>query len=200
MKQVVIIHGGDTFASYEDYLAFLKDFEIDFGRYFAGKKDWKGGLGEALGADYQVIAPSMPNKTNAKYLEWKIWFEKFLPHLSDGVILVGHSLGGTFLAKYLSEETMPVQVGGTFLVAPVFDGALSDESLADFVLPASLAKLQEQGGSVFLYHSEDDYVVPVVNATKLKEALPGATYRPFTDRGHFNQETFPEIVTDIRSL
>ncbi len=63
----------------------------------------------------------MPNKTNAQFEEWKIWFEKFIPFLNDGVILVGHSLGGVFLAKYLSENKFPKKIGGVFLVSAVYE-------------------------------------------------------------------------------
>lgn len=200
MRQVVVIHGGDTFATHEDYLAFLRDFPIDLDRYRPGKKDWKGTLQQQLGAGYDVIAPAMPNKGNAKYAEWKLWFEKFVPLLDAEIVLVGHSLGGTFLAKYLAENDLPRTVLGTLLVAPVYDGEASDESLADFDLPPSLAKVAQQSGKLFLYHSSDDPVVPVSNAAQFRAALPTATYRAFADRGHFNQEAFPEIVEDIRSL
>src|SRR4051812_10882369 len=105
-KQVVVIHGGDTFGTYEEYIAFLKDFAIDSLEYFM-KMGWKDTLQESLGGAYQVILPKMPNKINAKYVEWKVWFEKLLPLLNNEIILIGHSLGGTFLAKYLSENKLP---------------------------------------------------------------------------------------------
>ena len=103
-KQVVVIHGGDTFETYEEYLNFLRGYEIDIERYKSDKRDWKPWLRQRLGSDYEVILPIMPNKTNARFDEWKIWFEKFIPFLHDNVLLIGHSLGGTFLAKYLSEN------------------------------------------------------------------------------------------------
>src|SRR3989344_3659970 len=102
--QIVVIHGGDTFDTYEQYLSFLKNYKIDFERFRENKKDWKATLAEKLGENYEVISHSMPNKRNAKYIEWKIWFEKFIPFLNPEVILVGHSLGGAFLAKYFSEN------------------------------------------------------------------------------------------------
>ncbi len=33
-----------------------------------------------------------------------------------------------------------------------------------------------------------------------KAALPNATERIFEDRGHFNQEELPEIITDIKRI
>ncbi len=200
-KQIILVHGGDTFNTYEEYLSFLKDWkDIDFERYRKLEKDWKQSLNEKLGEDYEVIAPGMPNKQNAKYLEWKIWFEKFVPYFEPEVILVGHSLGGTFLAKYLSENDLPKKIIATFLIAPVFDEIEIKESLADFKLPESLEKLEKQGGKIFLYHSKDDPVVPFADFEKFKKALKTATGRTFIDRRHFKQEKLPELVKDIKSL
>src|SRR3989344_2357650 len=195
-KQVVVIHGGDTFDTYEKYLRFLRRFRIDFKRYFDGKRGWKENLGEILGDDYQVIQPDMPNKFNAKYPELQIWFEKFIPHLNGEVILVGHSLGGTFLAKYLSENTFPKKIKGVFLVSPPFDDN-ADYSLSDFALPK---KLKLQTKHVFIYHSSDDDVVPFADLNKYTSAINNVTAKQFTDRGHFNQEEFLELVEDIKNL
>ncbi len=199
-KQIIVIHGGDTFDSYEEYLKFLKDFQIDFEEYRIGKIGWKKTLRERLGDDFEVIAPDMPNKINAKYSEWKIWFEKFIPHFNQGVILVGHSLGGTFLAKYLSENNFPKKILATFLIAPAYDDEHSDYSMADFILPESLSRFERQGGKIFIYGSEDDPVVQSIDFEKYENKLKGAIMKKFTDRQHFNQEELPEIIEDIKSL
>jgi len=198
MKQVIIIHGGDTFETYDEYLSFLKNFEVDIS-YFK-KKGWKNSFQEKVGNDFEVIAPKMPNKENAKYLEWKIWFEKILPQLNNELILIGHSLGGIFLAKYLSENKLSKKVVATLLVAAPFDSSDAEYTLADFVLPDDLTLFEEQGGSIILYHSKDDPVVPFVDLNKYIAKLKAARAVVFEDRGHFNQENFPEIVLDIKNI
>jgi uncharacterized protein len=198
-KQVVVIHGGTTFDKYDEYLSFLKSFAIDTLDFFRGGS-WKGTLEEELGDGYEVIAPQMPNKTNAKYSEWKIWFEKIVPLLGEEVILVGHSLGGIFLAKYLAEHKLGNKVSGVLLVAAPFDARDEDHTLADFELPADLGNLAGLGDRVRLYHSKDDAVVPFADLEKYRKVLPEAGTRIFEDRGHFNQEEFPELVEDIKSL
>jgi len=195
-EQVIVIHGGDTFKTYGAYMRFLKRFQIDFEDYMNGRKSWKSRLAEDLGEEYQVIAPSMPCKYNAKYPEWQIWFEKFIPHLAGEVILVGHSLGGTFLVKYLSENKFLKKIKGVFLVAPPYDDS-SDYSLDTFKLPKKL-KLQTE--NTMIYHSDDDNVVPVSDLSKYGKAIPNVTIKQFTDRGHFNTEEFPELVEDIKKL
>lgn len=198
-KQVVLIHGGDTWETYEQYLEYLKNREIDFEKHGLRKDDWQGNLGERLGDNYQVIRPEMPSKRNAKYLEWKIWFEKFFPFLNDEVILVGSSLGGTFLAKYLAENQFPKKIKAIFLVAACFDD-LPEEPLLDFNLPGNLKKIADQSEKVILYHSKDDNVVPFPHLAKFQQALPKATVRIFEDRKHFNQEELPELIQDIKNL
>ncbi|MBI4121210.1 MAG: alpha/beta hydrolase [Parcubacteria group bacterium] len=198
LKQVVFIHGGDAFASYEKYLEALRN--VEYTPSVQGEKRWKHTLAERLGPDFEVLAPAMPCKDNAKYTEWKIWFEKVLPYVHDGVVLIGHSLGGLFLAKYLSENEFPKEVRATFLVGAVFDEDSETHSVGDFDLPASLEHFAKHGGDIFLYHSEDDPVVPVSAVEKYGKALPDAEEHIFADRGHFLQGEFPELVERIKNL
>ena len=101
-QQVFVIHGGTAFDTYEEYISYLQKKEVSLEKLLG--RDWKLNLQDNLGSDYEVFLPKMPNAQNAVYKEWCIWFEKYLPLLDDGVILVGHSLGAVFLAKYLSEH------------------------------------------------------------------------------------------------
>ena len=197
-KQIVIIHGGDTFDTYEEYLLNLRNLSLNFER--TKLKGWKESLGQKLGDEYEIIMPTMPNKANAKYLEWKIWFDKLVPFLESEVILIGNSLGAIFLPKYLSENDFPKKVVATFLVAAPFDAEGTDYSLADFVLPSSLERFEKQGGKIFIYQSKDDPVVPFANAEKYKKSLPNAELCPFEDRQHFGQLEFPEIIEKIKKL
>lgn len=199
-RQIVVVHGGETFKNYGEYLAVLRSWEINLDDILSPKKDWKDSLSQNLGDGFEIVAPKMPNKLNAKYLEWKIWFEKLIPHMRDGLVLIGHSLGGIFLAKYLSENKLPKKIIATLLVAAPHDDKDSDYSLADFQLPESLNLFSTQSEKIFLYHSNDDMVVPFANLQKFHKELPGSNTVIFTDRGHFNQESFPELIEQIKSL
>lgn len=196
-RQIIVIHGGDTFDTHREYISFLKERKIDFEEYRHPKKNWKENLSRDLGGKFEVIMPKMPNKINAKYFEWKIWFDKFVPYFKPNVMMIGHSLGGIFLAKYLSENEFPKKISATFLVAAPYDDEDSDYSLADFRLPKNLSKLEKQGGKIFIYHSKDDSSVPFADSEKYERSLKAATRRIFADRGHFGQERFPELMRDI---
>ena len=197
-RQVVVIRGGDVFDTYKEYLKFLKNYKIDFKKL--GMKGWKSNLEKDLGKGFEVILPVMPNFMNAKYKEWKIMFEKFFPYLKNNLILLGHSLGGIFLAKYLSENKFPKKIKAVFLVSAPFDDKDANYSLGDFKLPKKLDRFQKQSPKIFLYHSKDDPVVPFVDLEKYKRALPKAKVVVFKKRGHFGQSKFPEIVKAIKEL
>lgn len=199
-QQILIIGGGTSFDNYDDYISYLKkDRQISLDRIKI-RKEWKNTMDVKLGEGFEVFLPNMPNTVNARYFEWKIWFERVLELLGDDLIFIGHSLGGIFLAKYLSENIIDKKTKAVILVAPPFDGANDIESLVDFNLPDSLSNLSKQCENIYLIQSKDDPLVPFEQVEKYKKALPSAKIMAFEDRGHFSQETFPEIVELIKGI
>lgn len=194
--QVFTIHGGEVWNSYEEYLEWLTNTPVSLEDF--SRTNWKKSLSEKLGEDFAVYALRMPNGSDAKHIEWKIWFEKFIPYFTDGVVFIGHSLGGMFLAKYLSENRIPVKIGATFLMAASY--TLPDNPTSDFNFPGPLTLFGEQS-KIFLYQSKDDTLVPFSDFEKYQTELPNAEARIFTDKEHFVfVEELPELVEDIQSL
>lgn len=200
-QQILVIHGGNVHKSYEDYLEFLRTRKFEK-EDLIGRKKWVNNLQKDLGNNFEVLLPRMPCSCNAKYINWKIWLERFFPFLKDGIILIGNSLGSTFLSKYLSENDFPLKIKAVFLLAGPFDEKDRDVgyTLEDFILSESLEKFEQQAGKIFLYHSKDDPVVPFADQEKYVAKLPGAEKVIFEDKGHFNLKEFPEIVEKIKSI
>lgn len=199
-QQILHIHGGMAFNSPEDYLRTLRD-ELEFDINEGEKpKSWRHNYLEFLDEkEYQIIKPTMPSKDNAYYEAWKIWFEKVIPHLDDDLIIVGHSLGGLFLAKYLSENAFPVSIKQLHLVAAVYDYEDEIEQLGDFRLQNFPGKLLDMNiPEIHIYHSTDDTIVPVEEANKYHKALQGSHLHIFDNRFHFIGETFPELFENIK--
>lgn len=197
-QQVLIIHGGTSFRNNKSYIEYLKNKSVDLDR-FRYKPNWKETLAADLGDDYDVLFPKMPNGMNAQYSEWKIWFDKILELTDKNIILIGHSLGGIFLAKYLSENQINKNLVATILVAAPIRST-SDEDLASFELKKSLRKLDEQSNGIFIVHAEDDPVVPVNHARQFKKLLSNAKLMILPSGEHFKIEHFPEIVEIINKL
>ncbi len=198
-QQIMYVHGGMTFPTHEEYFDFLRHAEVSIERLRV-TADWKDNLSATLGSGYDILAPRMPNGSNAQYAEWELYFSRIISLLSPGGILIGHSLGGVFLARYLAEHDIPCSVAATLLVAAPYDETDLDESLGGFVAPASFERFIAQAGQVYLYHSTDDSVVPYTHLAKYIHALPTAYVRTCTGMGHFNTATFPALEEDLRSI
>lgn len=195
MRQVLIIHGGTSFDSYENYLHDLKTSPINYDR-LKKKLRWNSWLADELPAA-DVLLPSFPNSDNAVYDEWKIYFEKIIPLLTGDVSLVGHSLGAMFLAKYLHESPLPRKVRQLVLIAPAYDDD-SLEDLGSFAIE-SASGLDASTETIHLFHSKDDPVVPFGELAKFRTDLPNARAHVFADRGHFLDPEFPELLEILQT-
>ncbi|MDR0608411.1 MAG: alpha/beta hydrolase, partial [Candidatus Peribacteria bacterium] len=167
------------------------------------KRYWCNRIKSNLPSDYQMFIPEMPNSKNASYKARKIWFEKLFPYLNDeGTILIGHSLGTIFLLKYLTENTFPKTISQLHLVGTILDEQEMPEFedyLGDFAFDiTTIPSITKQVKQVFIYHSKDDDCCPYSHAERLSAFLPDATLLTFTDRGHFRQADFPELLEKIR--
>jgi len=190
MKQVLIIHGGNSFSSYEAYIDSLKNNGLEYER-LKPQKGWKTWVAEQL-QDTDVLLPTFPNGSNAVYEEWKIYFEKLLPFLQNDVQLVGHSLGAMFLAKYINDNPLSWPVKRIVLIAGGYDDD-SNEDLGSFKV-SSAKGISHSTIEVHLLHSKDDPVVAFHELTKFQADIPNAIVHTFSSHGHFNTETFPELL------
>ena len=195
--QILFIHGGMTFKNKEDYLDFLRNRKITINE----KIKWNGQYFKEALKDYcKIIKPRMPLQDNATYEEWKIHFERYFEQLDESVILIGVSLGGVFLSKYLSENKFHKKLISVYLVCPPYDNTLIEEDLVGgFDLQSDLSMIEENCKKITLLFSKDDDCVPVEHAEKYKEKLPNSNIVIYESKnGHFNIEEFPEIVEMIK--
>lgn len=196
--QIVIIHGGMTFKNKKDYLRFLKTRPISLEK----RESWTGNyLDKKLGKQYEIIRPMMPLKDDSKYQEWKIHFERYIPLLRKNLTLVGYSLGGIFLAQYLSENKFPKKILATYMIAPPFDDTIKGEDLVGgFKLKADLSLIKKNSPNTHLMFSKDDDVVPISHAEKYRAQLKDTDIIIYESKnGHFNVSEFPEIVKMMKA-
>lgn len=156
-------------------------------------------LQDALGTEYNVRYPKMPEEENSGYEAWKAQISKALAALDDGVILVGHSIGSSMLLKYLTEENIENPVAGIFLIAAPYWGTGGwqvDEFRFDEARASELLKAYP----IFFYHSRDDDVVPFAHLALHAQKFPLATVREFDGRGHQFDNELSEVAADIKSL
>jgi len=195
--KILMVHGGITFKSQEDYKNYLRNKEVRL----EPKKRWQDSyLTENLGQDFQIIRPRMPLQDNAEYEDWKIIFENYINALDGNIILIGSSLGGVFLAKYLSENKIDKKIISAYLIASPFDNSLIGEDLVGgFELGEDLSLIEKNCKKVVLMFSKDDDCVPLAHADNYRKKLKGSNFIIYESKnGHFQIEEFPEIVDMIK--
>lgn len=194
--QIFYIGGGMTFKSHQGYLDYLKTRPVSLEKF----DYWADDLEKELNKFAELIMPRMPLKENAKYNDWKIVFERYVPLLKDNIILIGNSLGGIFLTKYLSENKFPKKIKATYLIAPPYDNSIQGEDLVGgFRLKADLSLIEKNSPKTILLFSENDDIVPTSQAEKYKKKLKKTKIIILKNKnGHFLVPKFPELIKMIK--
>jgi predicted alpha/beta hydrolase family esterase len=163
-----------------------------------GSSDFRQFLAESL-ADYDFRSPLMPHPEAPSYKLWRDKFAEEFNRLDDGAILIGHSLGGSVILKFLSDQKIIKSLTGVFIVASPFWSADKDWQVSEY-------DLRENFGSYlpytryFFYQSQDDEVIPRAHFEKYSQAMPQATARLVNAGGHQVKDGLPELVSDITGL
>jgi predicted alpha/beta hydrolase family esterase len=144
----------------------------------------------------------MPRESDPDYQNWKPRIGKEVVRLKNGAILVGHSVGGSFLLKYVCEEKIENTVAGIFLIATPYWGGdgWRYEGYEHVTVPNDFASKLPCRTPIFLYHSRDDDTVPFAHLTLYRRELPQATIRAFDRRGHQLHNDLSEVAADIKNL
>ncbi len=179
-KHILFIHGGGGEGAYQEDGILVASLQ------------------NALGATYAVRYPKMPLEETAEYTDWKTKIEMELSALGNEVILIAHSVGGSILLKYLTEEQVKNPIAELFLLATPYFGGDETWTDAQMNLPQDFAALLPAIPRIFLYHSRDDEVVPFAHLALYAAKLPQAIIREFDRRGHQFGNDLTEVAEDIR--
>jgi predicted alpha/beta hydrolase family esterase len=165
--------------------------------------EWDGKLVESLrdglGPTYEIRYPRMPNEEDPSYVSWKATLEKEFATLSDGAILVGHSVGGTILINALAEDPPEREFGAIFLIAAPFVGEGGWQS-DDLKPQRELGEKLPRGVPIYLYHGLADDTAPPSHAELYARAIPRARLHRLPGRDHQFNNDLTEIAAMIKSL
>lgn len=147
--------------------------------------------------DIAAAAPEVPFSFKPDYAVWCKEFERY--DVTPETLLVGHSCGGGFLVRWLSEHP-EVRVGKVVLVAPWTD-PFRDETtdFFEFDIDHNLAARTK---GLVIFNSDDDYNSVHETVRILRKTIKGSTYREFAKHGHFcyndlHSVEFPELLEEL---
>ncbi|WP_342389317.1 alpha/beta fold hydrolase [Salinicoccus bachuensis] len=154
---------------------------------------------EQLGSTHEIFTPDMPLPNNPKYAEWKEVLDLHLDSM-DEVILVGHSMGGSTLLKYLSEEEVETDIKALFIVAAPIWGLEEDWQKADFHLEQGFEENLGHIRHIALFHSEKDGIVPKKHFDCYHKLIKPDEQRIIESDSHLFEEGLPELVESIKNI
>jgi len=187
MKSAIIVHG------------MPPDEDQEKGRRTAlSNREWIPWLQERL-LKKGILAqtPEFPHPQTPVYEAWKKVFEQF--EIKSDTLLVGHSCGAGFLARWLSENS--VRVGTVALVAPWMDPPPRrlKNGFFEFTLDP---KTMERTKEILIFSSKDDHDDIQKSVALLERTWPNARHIEFNHKGHFTKEdmnttSFPELESAL---
>jgi len=156
-------------------------------------------LKAGLGPDYEVLYPRMPKEDDPHYAAWKTTIEQVLAGLDEGVILVGHSIGGTILINALAEHPPERALGAIVLISAPFVGESGWQS-DDWTPQRELGEKLPSGVPIVLFFGLADATVPALHAELYAHSIPQADLRRVPGRDHQFNDDLSEVAAVIRSL
>ena len=186
MKKAIIIHG------------YYNESEFrDLSRPASSNDHWLPWIQRQLllkGIETQT--PEMPGFYEPNYEKWKKMLENFSP--DENTILIGHSCGGGFLVRWLSENN--IKVGKVVLVAPWLDPEKESKNIdPEFFNFKIDPNISSKTAKLTIMYSIDDVSSVVKSVEILKSTLQNVEFKEFANKGHFTLSSmktneFPELL------
>lgn len=154
-------------------------------------------LKKMLGKSYHILDPLIEDPEAPTYEMWKTMLKAQFEALKQPVILIGHSLGGSMLLKYLSEERTEVTISGLFLIA-IPQWSATGWDVADFALNKNFEAELPPLGPVFFYQGTHDPVVPSRHLFFYKQHFKNATFREPQVIDHAFAQGLPQLIDDLK--
>lgn len=188
MKNAIILHGRPKREAYYDPK-----------RQSQSNSHWLPWLQrQLLLQDILAQTPELPHPYAPVWEEYCREFERY--EVTPEIILIGHSFGGGFLVRWLSEHNEK-HADKVILVAPYIDVEQENENgFFNFKIDERLA---DRVNKLIIFHSTDDPHAEIHSSVKeLRKKLVGVKYIELTNRGHFtnteklDNNKFPELLNE----
>jgi len=167
------------------------------------QKNWYSWLGrelEKVGMTCHV--PQLPSEEEQTPERWLAFLKQY--KITPDTILIGHSLGGTFILYLL--ESLNINIKAAYLVCTPLDGFNNPEFevLKPFLVHEFNWEQIRKRASLFkVYQSNDDPYVIQANSEELAKKL-GVTLTIIPNAGHFRAKDgyaqFPVLLEEIKKI
>ncbi|MEM9469498.1 MAG: alpha/beta hydrolase [Pseudomonadota bacterium] len=152
--------------------------------------NWFPWLKESLeNNEWNVLVPTFPTPNNQNLENWLKAFKEQVSDSNNIDLLVGHSLGATFILRLLEQGLCcPKKI---ILVSPVYDLINIpdyDTLNASFIGEFDWKAINKNVKTAYVLHGDNDPYVPLDQAYSVADGL-GISLELIKDGGHLNLET-----------
>jgi len=154
---------------------------------------------------FVVEVPRMPDSDDPKIKEWLEYMQAVIKQPDENTILVGHSLGGQAILRYLAELPAGTKIKKAILVAPV----MNEISVRDFdedeagvfwlKTPFDAEKAKKAAKEIVGFFSDDDRWIPLSSEKILRKKF-GTRTTVEHNMGHYvgdESKEVPQILEEI---
>lgn len=187
MKNAVILHGVPE-----------REYYYDPSKASESNSHWLPWLQKEL--IIRCIKADTPEVPESFDPRWNVWCREVERYdIGPQTMLVGHSGGGGFWLRYLSERP-ELRVDAVVLVGPWLDpNGTVNRHFFDFDFDRGLAARTRK---LVVFHSRDDSDSVKQSVRRIVESVDGVQLRKFDGLGHFKDdnlggEHFPELRDEL---
>ncbi len=143
---------------------------------------------ELVAAGFEVINRSFPDPGPARAKYWLPFIEEL--GADENTIIIGHSSGAVAAMRYAQDH----QIYGSVLVGACYTdlGEPSEKISGYYDTPWDWESIKANQRWILQYASPDDPFIPISEPRFIQKKL-SAKYFELTKRGHFQDNTFPEL-------
>lgn len=155
---------------------------------------WKPYVVRELGKlGVEVTNVKFPDALLARKEYWLPFLEKL--GANENTILIGYSSGAIAAIRYAEDR----QLFGTVLVGAYYTdlNMESEKESGYFDEEWSWGQAKQNQQWIIQFHSTDDPYIPTEEAHYVRDKFT-TEYHEFSNRGHFNQTEFPELVEAVK--
>ena len=162
---------------------------IIHGAYGNPEENWFPWLKKELESlDCRTEVPTFPTPKNQNLRSWMGVFEKYEKNTSENTILIGHSIGATFILNILEKS----KAKAAFLISG-FLGLLGNSEVDPLNKTISNKEfnwetIKNNCKKFYIFQSGNDPYVPLAKAKELGEKL-GTKVILVENAGHFNKKS-----------
>ncbi|CDO04601.1 putative esterase of the alpha/beta hydrolase fold protein [Oceanobacillus picturae] len=149
---------------------------------------------------HNIIHPAMPSPLDPYYAEWRKVIRRTLDLVEGEVTLIGHSLGGSVLLKFLAEEEVNIPINKLISIAAPFWGINKEWQRKDFILHSNISEKNPDVPNIFFLHSKLDAIVPIEHMQRYSKHFPQAKFIELEGDAHLFTDGLPMLVELLKEV